>query len=120
MFYPGFKEAALYLLTRGKLGNINNHNDLYRFLQFLFSEYEKISTDYNNTFNWLQYNIDISSNPTLVPDSLLKEFLISPIKPTENFIKIYMDMCNSDSSQIHTEESAISKSNFRIGKHFPI
>ena len=100
--FPEKKNNILWLLTRGKMGSTENIQEC---INLLLSQYEKTAFENKDNYEWKRFDLDLNINPTLYTDELLKEFLKSPLEPTERFIEQYQKLCDN---------------NFRIGEFCPI
>lgn len=80
-------DNVLFILSRGKLGKIDNYDNIQKIFLILINQY-KIIIEYNKTkFNMLNYKIDIDTylehcNLNCSNNFMINEFIKSPEKPT--------------------------------------
>jgi hypothetical protein len=88
--YPGQGVSVLWFLTRGTQGE----QDM-KCLDTLLSEYARICLEEKNELEWKEFKINNSTNPTILPDTIMKEFFSSPIVPNDEFKKIFSKCAGS-------------------------
>ena len=86
--YPDTLDSVLFLLFRGRRGSFDINT-----LNLLFDEFTKIITNNKPVdLSWSTLTIDTTSKSL---DKLISEFIESPCKPTNEFIRLFESACPS-------------------------
>ena len=86
------RDVLWNLLTRDKLGNVNSCENKILVFNHLVKLYIDIYDELINLYQWseinINFNIDYVKNPTEISDDIIREFIKSPIIPTQKFLEI--------------------------------
>lgn len=89
MIFPGHYQSALWLLTRGIKGFYNPDT-----VDLLLSELHRIALTVTIIEpTWTRLSIDLTHNPTHLQYETFREFIKSPLKPTDKFVKDFKTIC---------------------------
>jgi len=102
---PGTMEFAIWLLFRGSQGRFSEDC-----LKLLIIQFKDIATrNRRDDLEWVKLTMDITMNPTELPDHVIREFVMSPSEPTDKFIEEFERLCPSRNTNnvfhIHCENT---------------
>lgn len=87
--YPGHYEHVVWLLMRGNDGSYDPKT-----IDLLFSEFKRIASRIEmDEPKWIKLDMDLNHNPTYLSEDLFKEFVKSPLIPTNQFIDGFEKIC---------------------------
>lgn len=87
--FPGHYDMIVWLLMRGTDGIYNSDT-----IQLLLGQFQRIAMNINiNDHVWTTLPVDLTHNPTHLPQSAFDEFVRSPLIPTPKFIEEFENIC---------------------------